>query len=333
MRRVIHCIETHTCGEPTRIVIGGLLDVPGDTIAAKQAYVREHLDHIRRALIHEPRGHRGMFGGILTPPVTSGAAAGVIWFDNTGYLNGCGHGTIGVGIALVETGLVPVEAPVTTFLLDSPGGLLRLRVRIGGNRACEASFENVPAFGVATDVEVTVPGLGTVKLDIAYGGNFFAILDAAQIGLDVRPDQASRLADAGRRIRDAVNSQVPVRHPTLPHLDRVEIVTFLSPPTRPGARTRSTHMFADGAIDRSPGGTGTSALMAALHAKRRLEIGEEIVTEGIVGGLFRGRLLREVRLGERNAVVAEVTGSAFVTGYHQFILDSDDPWLDGFELS
>jgi proline racemase len=332
MRRLIHCVETHTCGEPTRIVVGGLVDLPGDTIMAKQTYVREHQDHIRRALIHEPRGHRGMFGAILTPPVTPGAACGVIWFDNAGYLNGCGHGTIGVGIALVETGIVQAEAPLTSFVIDSPGGPLQLRVRVEGDRACETSFENVSAFSAVSDATVAVDGIGEVTLDIAFGGNFFAILDATQVGLEVRLDQAGRLAAAGKRIRDAVNDQIQVRHPTLPHLNRVEIVTFLSPPTRPEARYRSTHMFADGAMDRSPGGTGTSALMATLHAKARLGIGEELVTEGIVGGTFKGRLLRDVRVGDAAGVVPEVTGSAFVTGYHQFVLDSNDPWLNGFEL-
>jgi proline racemase len=332
MRQIIPCVETHTCGEPTRIVIGGLLDLPGDTIVAKQAYVREHLDHIRKALIREPRGHRGMFGAILTPPVSPGAVCGVIWFDNAGYLSGCGHGTIGVGIAMVETGMVPAKTPVTEFVVDSPAGSLRLRVRVEGGRACETAFENVPAFSVGSDIEVKVPGLGPIRLDVAFGGNFFGILDVAQVGLEIRPDTASALAAAGLKIRTAVNQQVPIRHPTLPHLDRLQIVTFRSAPIKPGARYLNTHMFADGAIDRSPGGTGTSAVMAALHAKGQLAIGEEVAAEGIAGGLFRGRLLRTTTIGGRPAVVPEIAGPAFITGYHQFVLDSEDPWLEGFEL-
>jgi proline racemase len=332
MRQLIPCVETHTCGEPTRIVIGGFPNIPGATIQAKQAYAQAHLEHVRKALILEPRGHRGMFGAFITAPVSPEAACGVIWFDNAGYLSGCGHGTIGIGVALVETGMVPVTTPFTTFLVDSPSGLLRLRVTIEGGRPRETSFENVPAFSVATDVAVAVPGLSPIRVDVAFGGNFFAILDSAQVGLEIRPETASQLADVGLSIRDAVNAQVGVQHPTLTHLNRVQIVTFLAPPTRPGARYLNTHMFADGAIDRSPGGTGTSAVMAALHAKGQLAIGEEVVAEGVAGGLFRGRLIRQAALNGRPAVVPEITGSAYVTAFQQFVLDSEDPLLQGFEM-
>ncbi|MBI4277632.1 MAG: proline racemase family protein [Armatimonadetes bacterium] len=332
MRLLIPCVETHTCGEPTRTVIGGFPNLPGETIRAKQVYIQEHLDHVRKSLIREPRGHRGMFGAILTPPVSPDAVCGVVWFDNAGYLSGCGHGTIGVGITLVETGMVPASGPLTTFTVDSPSGLLRLSVRAEGGRARETSFENVPAFSVGSDLAADVPGLGRIHVDIAFGGNFFAILDAAQAGLEIRPDKASHLAEVGLKIREAVNAQVPIRHPTMPHLDRVQIVTFVAPPTRPGARYLNTHMFGDGAIDRSPGGTGTSAVMTALYAKGKLAIGEEVVAEGIAGGLFRGRLLRQTALGDRPAVVPEITGPAYITAFHQFVLDSDDPWAEGFEL-
>lgn len=332
MRQLIPCVETHTCGEPTRIVIGGFPNLPGETIRAKQIYIQEHLDHVRKSLIREPRGHRGMFGAILTSPVSPDAVCGVIWFDNAGYLSGCGHGTIGVGVALVETGITLATSPLTTFVVDSPSGPLRLAVKVERGHARETSFENVPAFSIATEIPVDVPGLGRITVDVAFGGNFFAILDAAQAKIEIKADKASQLADIGLKIRDAVNAQVPVRHPTLPHLDHVQIVTFLAPPTRPGARYLNTHMFGDGSIDRSPGGTGTSAVMTALHAKGRLAIGEELVAEGIAGGLFRGRLLRQTTLGGWPAVVPEITGPAYITAFHQFVLDSDDPWVQGFEL-
>lgn len=332
MRRIIPCIETHTCGEPTRVVVGGLETLPGNTMLEKQAYMREHLDHIRKALILEPRGHRGMFGAILTPPVTRDAVYGVIWFDNSGYLSGCGHGTIGVGTVLVETGIVRASTPITSFALDSPVGPLQLTVKVEAGRVREVSFENVPAFSFASDVRVDVPNIGRVTVDIAFGGNFFAILDVSEVGLEIKPNTASRLAEVGLRIREAVNQQVAVQHPLFPELDHVQIVTFVSKPTRPEARYLNTHMFANGAIDRSPGGTGTSAVMAALHAKGLLAIGEEVVAEGIAGGIFRGRLLRQFNIGDRRGVIPEVTGSAYITAYHQFILDSEDPWLEGFEM-
>ncbi len=333
MRQIIPCVETHTCGEPTRIVMGGLFRLPGDTIVAKQAYVREHLDYVRKALIREPRGHPNMFGAILTPPVSGEATCGVIWFDNAGYLSGCGHGTIGLGIAMVEAGMVPARPPAAEFLVDSPAGPLSLKVKVEHDRARETSFENVPAFSFASDVKVDVPDIGRLALDIAFGGNFFGILDVEQVGLAIRPETASRLAEVGLTIREAVNGQVRIQHPTFAHLNRLQIVTFRSAPTKPEARYLITHMFADGAIDRSPGGTGTSAVMAALHAKGQLAIGETLVTEGLAGGFFRGRLLRPTTVGDRPAVVPEITGSAFITGYHQFVLDFDDPWVEGFEIS
>jgi proline racemase len=301
-------------------------------MVAKQAYVRDHLDHVRRALIREPCGHRGMFGAILMPPVSARAVGGVIWFDTGGYLSGCGHGTIGVGVAMVETGMVAATEPVTEFVLDSPSGPLELSVRIEGGRARRPPFVNVPAFSVVSEAKVEVAGLGPLTLDIAFGGNFFGILDAAQVGLEIRPALASRLAEIGIRVRAAVNEQIRIQHPTLTHLDRLQIVTFRSAATRPDARYLNTHVFGDGSVDRSPGGTGTSAVMTALHAKGQLAIGEDVRAEGIAGGIFRGRLLRETTLGGRAAVVPEITGPAYLTGYHQFVLDSDDPWLDGFDL-
>jgi proline racemase len=185
---------------------------------------------------------------------------------------------------------------------------------------------------LGSDIEVEVPELGRVTVDIAFGGNFFAILEVSQLGLEIRPSVVSTLAEVGLKIRDAVNREVKVVHPLLPEVDHVQIVTFVSKPTRPDAQYLLTHMFANGAIDRSPGGTGTSALMAALHAKGLLAIGDEIVTEGIAGGIFRGRLLREVKVGNRVGVVPRVAGSAYITAFHQFILDSNDPWAEGFEV-
>jgi proline racemase len=329
--RLIPCVETHTCGEPTRIVT--MLDIPGGTIVEKQEFVRSHLDHVRQALIREPRGHRDMFGAILTRAVTPEAAAGVIWLDHGGYLSGCGHATIGVGIAMVETGMVIGEAPVTSFCLDSPSGLLRLRVARRAGRARETTFENVAAFTVGVDLKVDVPDVGLVRLDVAFGGNFFAALDAASVGMSVRPEQASRLVALGLRIREAANRQLTIQHPTLPHLRQIQIVTFRDAPSRATARYRQTHVFGNGQLDRSPGGTGTSAMLAILHTKGELALGHEVEAEGIVGGIFRGRALRAATVGAYRAIIPEITGPAFITAHHQFVLDPQDPWRDGFELA
>lgn len=329
MRLTIPCVETHTCGEPTRILT--MFNLPGNTMVAKQEYVRRNLDHIRKALIHEPRGHHHMFGAIVTAPVAPGSACGVIWFDNQDYLNGCGHATIGIGIALVETGMVPHFGTQAEFVIDVPAGSLGLRVKIEGGRARETSFQNVPAYCPMTDVPVDVPGLGTIRMDVAYGGNFFGIVAASEVGVEIRPENMSQIADIGVRLRDAANRQIDIHHPTQPHLKQISIITFRSEATRPEARYLNTHVFANGAVDRSPGGTGTSAVLAAMHTRGELALGEEVCVEGITGGIFRGRLLEETRLGTYTAVIPEITGPAFVTGFHQYVLDTEDPLVQGFE--
>jgi proline racemase len=298
----------------------------------KQAHLRQKADDVRRFLMREPRGHRDMFGAILTAPVSAGADFGVLFVDNEGSLTMCGHATIGVGTALVEAGLVPPVEPVISIRLDTVAGLIHLRVAVEASRATAVTFENVPAFVAARDVRVTVEDHGPVTLDIAFGGNFFGILDAAQVGLTIAPESAGRLAEAGRRIREAVNAAVPLRHPTLPHPSGLQIVTFRSPAGDAGASYRNVHVFAGGQVDRSPGGTGTSAVMALLHARGELPLGQAVVAEGILGGRFRGRLLRPLDLAGIPAVVPEVTGSAHVTGLHQFLLDPDDPWPEGFVI-
>ena len=331
MRHTIPCFETHTCGEPTRFVT--MFNLPGDTIVAKQQYVRENLDHIRKAIIREPRGHHHMFGAILTAPVAPGSACGIIWFDNQGYLNGCGHATIATGIALVETGMVPHQGTHAQFMVDVPSGQLKLRVKIEGGIATETAFENVPAFCPMTDAPVDVPGLGTIKMDVAYGGNFFGIVSADDVGLEIRNEKMSQIAEVGLRIRDAANRQLKVTHPTQPHLSGIPLISFQSRARESRARYLNTHVFANGAVDRSPGGTGTSAALAALHAKRALSVGEEILVEGMTGGLFRGRILKETKLGNVPAIIPEIAGPAFITAFHQFVLDPRDPLVTGFECA
>ena len=331
MRQIIPCIETHTCGEPTRII--SVLNIPGETIAEKQEFCRTKLDHIRRALVHEPRGHQHMFGALLTTPINPTSACSAIWMDSAGYLSGCGHATIALGIALLETGMIPASKPMTRFLVDVPSGQLELFVRVENGQPSETTFRNVPAFSVANQVPIPVPGLGSVTADIAFGGNFFAIVDASELGLKIRPDNTAKIADVGLKIREAANQEHPVIHPTMPQLNRIEIVTFRAPPTKPKARYLNTHVFGSGSLDRSPGGTGTSAMMAALHAKGELDVGEEVIAEGIAGGLFRGQLPSTVEIGNTKAVVPEVTGVAHVTGFHQFLLNSEDLLSEGFELA
>lgn len=330
MRHILPCIETHTCGEPTRILT--VFNIPGPTMAAKQDHVRRNLDHLRQTLIREPRGHRHMFGAILTAPVEPGSACGVIWFDNQDYLDGCGHATIGVGVALVETGMVPHVGPYAEFCMDAPSGRLELRVKTEAGAARETSFRNVPAFSLMRDAAIEVPGIGRLTIDVAYGGNFFGIVKAQEVGIEIAPENMSRIAALGLRIREAANQQLDVRHPADPQVAGIRLITFVGP-SRRGARYVNTHVFGNGSVDRSPGGTATSALLAHLYASGELQVGEEITAEGIAGGFFRGRIVDTRQVGGRPAVIPEVTGPAFVTGYHQFVVDPEDPFARGFEMN
>ena len=331
MHHTLPCIETHTCGEPTRILT--MFNIPGSTMAAKQDYVRKNLDHIRQAIVREPRGHRHMFGAILTAPVEAGSACGVIWFDNQDYLNGCGHATIGVGVALVQTAMVPHAGSYAEFTMDAPSGPLRLKVAIKDGMARETSFRNVPAFAMMLDTPVDVPGLGRITMDVAYGGNVFGIVKAADAGIEITPGNMSRIAALGVEIRNAANRQIKVQHPLQPHVNSIPLISFQAPSKHGGVRYINTHVFADGAVDRSPGGTGTSAALAALHAHGQLAMGEEIVVEGIAGGFFRGRLVETANVGSQRAVVPEITAPAFITGYHQFVIDTEDPFARGFDMN
>lgn len=291
------------------------------------------LDRVRRSIVHEPRGHRHMFGAVLTSAINPDSACGVIWIDSAGNLSGCGHATIALGIALVETGMIPVVEPITRFLIDVQSGQLELSVRVDKGEARETTFRNVPAFSVMTAAKIDVPGFGEVSADIAFGGNFFAIVDAGDLGIQISRDSTTTLVELGLKIRDAANKQLTVAHPTLPFLRQIDIVTFYGPPTIPGARYLNTHVFGSGSLDRSPGGTGTSAMMAALHAKGDLDIGDIVVAEGIAGGLFQGRLSSTTQIGDTIAVIPEITGTAHITGFHQFILDSEDTLTEGFEFA
>jgi len=344
---VISAIDSHTAGEPTRIIVSGLPPIRGQTIAEKWTYVREHLDHLRRALMHEPRGHQDMFGAILTSPCHPEADWGLLFMDSGGYLTMCGHGTIGTAIVLVEMGMAEAREPETVIVFDTPAGLVHAHVIVEAcpepAKACpepakeqkvrEAWIENVPSFLYRGDVSVNVPGLGQVTVDISFGGNFFALVSADQLGVAVEPSHAPQLVDLGLRIREAVNEQVKIQHPVEKHIDRVELTEITAPASHPEAHARNVVIFGEGSVDRSPCGTGTSAKMAALYAKGKLKIGEPFVHESIIGTLFHGQLLREVMVGEFKAVVPRVGSSAYITGIQQFVIDPDDPLKYGFIFS
>ena len=330
-KRTVFTVDAHTMGEPLRLIVGGFPNLIGNTIPEKREYFIRHYDHLRRALMQEPRGHKDMFGCLLTPPCREDADVGVIFMHGEGYHNMCGHGTIAVNTILVETGMVEVKEPETVIRMEAPAGLVTVRVKVEDGCAKQVSFENVPAFLYKEDVTVDVPELGKVKMDVAFGGSFFAIVDSAQLKIDIAPENASRLTEIGMAIIRAANQQIEVRHPLLSHIKTIDLCEIWGPPKSPEARLQNITVF-DGQVDRSPCGTGTSAKVATLWAKGQLALNEPFVYESVIRTRFTGRALRETTVGPYRAVVPEITGSAYITGYSQFLIDDDDPVKYGFRL-
>jgi len=330
--RMITTIDTHTGGEPTRTVIGGFPRIPGKTVSEKMLYLRDQMDWLRTMLMHEPRGHSVMSGAILTEPNDPNADIGVIYIESGGYLPMCGHDTIGVCTALVEAGIVRVTEPVTEITLETPAGLVTAKVRVENNIAKSVTFTNIPAFLYIPDAKVELPGFGAITMDIAYGGNFYAIVEAKEVGLTIAPESAREIVRIGRAIKDAVNEQMTVEHPEKPFIRGLTHVEFYGPPTHPEAHAKNAVLITHDAIDRSPCGTGTSAKLATLYAKGQISIGEEFVHESIIGTIFRARVVEETAVADYRAVIPEITGSAYVTGIHQFVVDPEDPLKNGFLL-
>lgn len=327
--RVLQTIDCHAAGEPLRIVTGGLPPIPGETMLARRRYMRDHLDHTRRLLMWEPRGHQDMYGCVLTPPVTAGAQAGVLFMHNEGYSTMCGHGVIGLVTVLLETGHLPLEAPETRVILDTPAGVVRARARVEGGRVRDVTMANVPSFAYATRA-MAVPGWGEMAVTVAYGGAFYVLVDAPAAGLGASPGPLQSLVAASAAIKGAVASALEVAHPLEPEIRDLYGVVLSWPPQRPGASRTSLTVFADNAVDRSPCGTCTSALMAALWSAGKLALHDPFVNESLVGTRFTGRLVATTAMGSYHAVVPEVTGSAAITGFHTFVLDPEDPLPEGF---
>lgn len=330
--RSIHAIDSHTMGEPTRIVTGGIPKIPGDTMVEKKEYLEKHMDHLRTAIMLEPRGHADMFGSIITEPCIKEADFGIIFMDGGGYLNMCGHGSIGAMTVAVETGMVEAVEPITHIKMEAPAGLIKGEVFVKDGRAKEVSIVNVPAFLYKSDVEIDVPGLGKIKVDISFGGSFFVLVSADQLGVEVDAKNINKLRDLGLQIREIVNNTIPMEHPTLSHIKTADLVEIYGKATHPDAHYKNVVVFGNGNIDRSPCGTGTSAKMATLYSKGHLKVGEQFVYESILGTLFKGKILDTLKVGGFDAITPQITGSAYITGFNHFVIDEDDPVKYGFTL-
>ena len=329
--RYIAAVDSHTEGMPTRVVTGGVGRIPGATMLERKLHFEAEMDDLRLLLMREPRGHASMSGAILQPPTRPDADWGVLFIEVSGLLPMCGHGTIGVATVLVETGMVPVTEPVTTIRLDTPAGLVVASVAVEDGAATSVTIENVPSFAYALDAKVEVPGYGEVGYDLAFGGNFYAIVELDDLGLPFDRARAGDLLSAGLAIMDAVNgTHLPV-HPERDDITGCHHV-YLKAPGSTAELSRHAMAIHPGWFDRSPCGTGTSARMAQLHARGELGIGQEFVNESFIGTRFTGRLLGETTVGPHPAVLPSITGRAWVTGTSQFHLDPTDPFPAGFLL-
>ncbi len=340
----IVAVDAHAAGEPGRVIVGGVLDVPGATMFEKMRHFAAHHDDVRLRMLREPRGYPAANCNLVLPPTDPAAAAGYIIMEQVEYPPMSGTNTICVATVLIEMGMVPVREPVTEFLLESPAGLVGIRADVVDGKARHITFENVPSFVFALDADVEVPGLGTVKVDVAYGGMIYAIADAGALGLRLAPDEARDLVRVGEMIKTATREQVPCTHPDNPGIVGPTIALLSGPASGPYADLRNTVVVSTGeldwdrpatwtgALDRSPCGTGTCAKMATLHARGRLGLGQDFRHEGILGTVFTGRLVRETTVGGRPAVVPTISGTAWITGFATYVLDPEDPFPAGFTV-
>ena len=341
----IVAVDAHAAGEPGRVIIGGVRDVPGASMFDKMRHLAERHDDLRARMLREPRGYPAANCNLVLPPADSAAVAGFVIMEQVEYPPMSGTNTICVATVLIETGMVEVTEPVTRFALDTPAGLVRIEAQVEKGRAQRVTFENVPAFAMQLDAAVEVPGLGTVRVDLAYGGMIYAIADAGALGLRLTPDEARDITRVGERIKVAAREQVPQAHPEQPEVVGPTIVCLVGRPSGSHADQRNAVVVSTGALDwsrpdtwtgaldRSPCGTATCARMAVLHARGQLAIGRDFRNEGILGTVFTGRLVAETEVAGRSAVIPTISGTAWVTGYARYVLDPDDPFPAGFTVA
>jgi proline racemase len=318
---MVSTVDYHTAGEPFRIVSGGVPALRGRTMFEKRRYALEHLDAIRQLLVFEPRGHADMYGGFVTEPEDEGAQLGVVFFHNAGYSTACGHGTIALVTWAIDAAIIPATGPSVDVVVDVPSGRLRTVATMQDGRVRSVGFRNVPSFVLADGLTVTV-GRRT-EVAVAYGGAFYAIVAADQFELPLEPAFVPRFIELGREIKAAIESKRDIVHPLEPELAGIYGVMFTE-------KNRNVTVFADGEVDRSPCGSGTSARLALLDQRGELARGTTLMHESIIGSRFAARVVGEARVGDYPAVITEVEGSAHLTGYHQFVLDPNDPIGLGF---
>jgi proline racemase len=344
LANVIQAVDAHACGEPGRVIVGGVLDVPGRTMFEKMCHLREHGDALRRRMLREPRGYPAANCNLILPPTHPDADAGFVIMEQVEYPGMSGTNTICVATVLLETGMVPMQEPVTELKLEAPAGLIHVRADCAGGKVQRVTFRNVPAFATHLERTIEVPQLGNVIVDVAYGGMFYVIADAAPFGLRLTPDEGRDIVRIGEMIKAAAREQLSVVHPEQPGFEGITIAQLSGPASGAHADRRNVVIVSTGeldwnrpstwtgAIDRSPCGTGTCAKMAVLYAKGQLGLQQDFRHEGILGTVFTGRLVEETRVGDYRAVVPTLSGQAWITGMASYMLDPTDPFPEGFTV-
>jgi proline racemase len=341
---MIAAVDAHACGEPGRVIVGGVLDVPGKTMFEKMKYLETQADDLRKLMLREPRGYPAANCNLILPPTHPEADAGFVIMEQVEYPPMSGTNTICVTTVLLETGMVRARGEITKLKLETPAGLIEVEAQMRDGQVTRVTFENVPAFAAHLDRMIEVRGLGTAKVDVAWGGMFYVIADAGQFGLALRPDEARDIVRVGEMVKAAAQEQLPVEHPENPGIAGITIAQLSAASTKPGVHRKNTVIVSTGkldwerpatwtgALDRSPCGTGTCAKMAAQHAKGQLAVGQDFVHEGILGTTFTGRLVRETQVGPYKAVVPTLSGRAWITGFANYVVEADDPFPTGFTV-
>jgi proline racemase len=334
-KRMISTVDSHTAGEPTRIIVDGFPLVKGATMAERMAYLQTEMDWLRKSLMREPRAHRDMFGGILLPPLDPRADASVIYMDGGLYYNMCGHGSLGICAMMVETGRVKLTPPNTLVRLETPAGMVEGTVTTDeAGRIREVSLVEMPAFAWALDQKLTVPGYGKITVDITYGGNFFVLVDQKELGIaSLNPQHTTDLIRAGVSVRAAAREQIKVQHPVQKHINSIDIAMITGPASGPHADARNIVILGEAQADRSPCGTGTCSRMALLHRKGKLAKGQLFRHESSIRSVFHGKVLGETKVGDIPAIIPQISCRPFLTGFHSFVIDEDDPFAEGFALA
>ena len=328
----ITAIDAHTGGEPFRVIVGGFPELKGNTILERRRYAKEHYDRLRTALMWEPRGHADMYGCILTPPVTVDADFGILFIHNEGFSTMCGHGIIGIVTVVLETGMIPMVSPITTVKIDSPAGLISAYAHVENGNVKSVSFHNVPSFVTALDEVVDVPELGKVRYDLAFGGAFYAYVNASDVGLTCAPKDYRLLIEKGMAIKRAIMKSQRITHPIEQDLGFLYGTIFIGPPTQEGSHSQNVCIFAEGEVDRSPTGTGVSGRLA-IHLRRgEIKVNQPIVIESIIGSIFTGKVVEETTFGPYAAIIPEVEGQAHIVGRNELWINPNDPLRDGFLL-